>query len=247
MPIDAQTFKNTADELEQLSGEEGFKMPKLIYPEAYRPKAFRVENLNANGWGDRADLIGTHYYPGSRNRDRLERLADAAGDRPLWHTELHSSSGDFRGLVNTMMVLFDTFDLDFTGYSWWGAGALLDPSSNNLKNTVANVAGQSRVIGVEDFDGRELKFDKMNTRTHYKDGTVYVWVTNGKDEPIDANGFRIENGTLGAGDVTYQVYESGGFSSEKKASKTSDRAFQIGSAIPARSVLLVRAPVKEGA
>jgi O-glycosyl hydrolase len=56
--------KEIVDNLKSLSQTRGFPMPKrLIGPDSYHPKPDWLYSLVKNGWGDRLDIVGTHYYP----------------------------------------------------------------------------------------------------------------------------------------------------------------------------------------
>ncbi|MCG8699414.1 MAG: hypothetical protein MI922_15265, partial [Bacteroidales bacterium] len=175
--------KETIDHLRVLAEERGFHLPLIIGPEDYGPKPHWMQEMVQKGWGDRVDIVGTHYYPRWRPMAKLKDMLQYAGDRPIWHSEVHWDNMDDTDVITeaelALATIFDCFDVGFTGMAWWAytrSGIKGDIEKTLVRSTVGH-----RPIEVVDFDGATAKTGKVITRAFRAGDHITLWLTNNTD------------------------------------------------------------------
>jgi O-glycosyl hydrolase len=211
--IGPDNFRRVVDNLRTLSQERGFPMPLIIGHEDFGPSRGNwMATLVANGWFDRLDLFGTHYYPSDRTPGGIAKLeSDLAlsGHLDRWHSELHWNSRsevlDILEIEDGFASLLDCTDRGFNGLMWWAY------ARNGLRGTLmreltTNLLGHQPIV-VTDHDGQDILVDgKVHTRAFRKGNQIVLWVLNLNPENVFTDyAFRLATGRL-AGPVTLRQW-----------------------------------------
>jgi O-glycosyl hydrolase len=203
--ITPDRYTQTIDYLKSFAVTRGFTMPaRLIGPEGYSPQSSWVQSLVANGWGNRLDIAGTHYYPDSRPIGSLQSFFSAAGTRPVWNSEVHWDNNSRPDVLSqgeqALATIFDCTDTGLTGFAWWAyerSGVMGGIERNITINTVA-----SRPVDIDDIDGPSANLGTFITRAYRRDTNVFIWALNNTSSNRVSSGFTLDFGTI-AGPVSY--------------------------------------------
>ncbi len=181
--ITPQKYSETIDELRVLATARNFEMPLLLGYDDYGPnKRNWVKTLIDNGWGDKMDVYGTHYYPEYRPKTKLLVDLDLIGDRPFWSTEPHwnakSADDDLEEAEAGMVSLWDQIDVGMSGFMWWAYGLDTSLRSNLMRAASVPLLG-ARPIKITDIDGEDIsELGKLQTRAFIEDKTITVYAIN---------------------------------------------------------------------
>ena len=241
--ITPEKHKAVIDELRSLAEARGFSLPKIIGPDGYGPKADWLTTLTENGWGDRLDMAGTHYYPKWRKPGKLDPWVKAAGDRPKWHTELHwgmkGMTGDVLDIAEkSIATVFDCTDSGLSGFVWWSYSRT--GVKGELEQALSESTVGSRPIDIDDVDGKEAKDGTLITRAYRGGPNIVVWaINNNAEKSYDSYAFRLANGAI-AGAVAYRQWTNSE-STTGQATKSSDTGFQL--TLPAKTITEITFPL----
>lgn len=218
------THKNIVDELQLLSTARGFPMPQIIGHEDFDPNRNNwMANLINNGWGDRLDIFGTHYYARWRPLASLQSDLAWAGSREKWHTELHWDQQEEDDMVEAEMsvcAMWDCTDNDMNGLMWWSysrtgfRGSIMKDFSTPLIGAYA--------LETDDVDGPDTTtLGKLQTRAFLKGNQLTIFAIN-VDSGTDYSNmvFRVDSGTI-VSDVSTLQWTS-----------TTDTAGAVSSVVP---------------
>ncbi|MCX7015766.1 MAG: hypothetical protein NTW86_24970, partial [Candidatus Sumerlaeota bacterium] len=260
----AAKHKETIDELRRLSKSLGFSfvMPsRIVCPNTIDPGygydkegnahgAQFIKELNQNGWGDRLDVAGTHYYHGDawRPRSDLDDFCREAGDRPKWNTEVHWKDQGADVMANAekaMAGVFDCIDAGMTGFVWWSyRREETDLKSSLIHRLTLSTLG-SRPIDVDDVDGRGMKVaGQLITRGFRKGLDVTLWVINNNESTAyTPYRFNLATKTI-SGEVAYKQWTATA-ATTGAATRLSDAAFAAD--IPAKTITEITFSLAPGA
>jgi hypothetical protein len=175
-------------------------MPLLVGYEDYGPNKLNwLKTLMNNGWGDKMDIYGTHYYPHLRPKDKL--IADIAliGNIPFWSTEPHWDSdaavNDFDEAEQGMLALWDQIDLGMSGFMWWNY------ELNSLRGKLMRAASVpllgAKPIKITDIDGENIAtLGKLQTRAFIEGKTITVFAINMNNTVLNNYTFKIEGTSI---------------------------------------------------
>lgn len=198
--ITPQKYVQTIDALKILLDGHNIPLPQLVGYEDYGPdKRNWVQELMANGWGDRMDIYGTHYYPQWRPKSKLANDLKAIAGRPFWSTEPHwdNKSGQDQLLTAeaAMVTLWDQTDAGMNGFMWWAyelntlRGQMMRAASVPLKD--------ASPIEITDIDGKDLsELGNLQTRAFIEDKTISVYVVNMSNQSYLNYGFQLNSGKI---------------------------------------------------
>jgi hypothetical protein len=237
--ITPEKYKETIDSLISYSLQDNFTMPLTIAPEDYGPnKNSWMKTMSENGWLDRMDYYGTHYYPAYRPISGLMSDLDYAGDIPFWSTEPHwdnkSDQDELAVAEYSMCALWDQIDQGMTGFMWWGyelttlRGYMMRNASVPLLN--------AQPIYMNDMDGVDIStLGMLQTRAFIEEDQITVYAINMSSTTYEDYGFKLNSGSIN-GSVTYKQWtddsDKSGISGS--ASSVSDEKFQL--TLPERSI-----------
>lgn len=178
--ITPQKHKETIDALRAIAADDpNLRVPQIIGTEDFDPQPDWVRELNENGWGDRADVFGTHYYR-HRPFSRLADMAAQAGDKEFWNTEVHWDNLEPRDLMNeaeaALATFFDCTDLGMTGFSWWSYRR--NEFKGGMQRALVNSTHDARPVPANDFDGVSSPEGSFITRAYRRGDTLYLWAIN---------------------------------------------------------------------
>lgn len=200
--ITPEKYSETIDELRILATARGFEMPLLLGYDDYGPnKRNWVKTLMNNGWGDKMDVYGTHYYPEYRPKTKLLADLDLIGDRPFWSTEPHwnskSADDDFEEAEAAMVSLWDQIDVGMSGFMWWAYGLDSSLRSNLIRAASVPLLG-AKPIKITDIDGEDIsELGKLQTRAFIEDKTITVYAINMSSSKIMNNyTFKLEGSSI---------------------------------------------------
>jgi O-glycosyl hydrolase len=217
--------REIVDDLRSLARQRGFTMPKhLIGPDTFNPNPGWLSTLVQSGWGDRLDMVGTHYYPGPhRPQQQLQRLAQAAGSRPLWHTELHwqgKAADGFEAARESLAAFFDCTGQGFSGFAWW------DYRRTGVKGGIEKALTQStansrpiRLVNGVTGPGQFIM------RAFRNEAGITVWAINMAVPNADSFRFELAGGAI-AGNVGYEQWTATG-STTGAATRLAQNAFTL--------------------
>lgn len=195
-----QKYSQTIDFLKTQLINKGIDMPILIGYEDYGPnKQNWLKTLINNGWGDKMDIYGTHYYPHLRPKDKL--IADLAliGTKPFWSTEPHWDNdpavNDFDEAEQGMLALWDQIDLGMSGFMWWNY------ELNSLRGKLMRAASVpllgSKPIKITDIDGEDITaLGKLQTRAFIEGKTITVFAVNMSNTVLNNYTFKIDGTSI---------------------------------------------------
>ena len=249
--ITPQKHMQIVDYLKEQSTKLNFKMPLIVGPERYEPMGDAdncwLKQFIDNGWGDRIDIYGTHYYPEHRYYDKLCYELSLIGERPFWATEPHwpseTAQPDVLNYAETAIcTLWDQTDLGVDGFMWWDY-----KRSGNLRGclmrTVSAPLLGARPIEMTDHDGKDtFKKGRLQTRAFRKGDLLNVFAINTcpKDEISGAVSYENYEFILDedniTGDVICTQWRDGTpIEGEKSvAVKIGDKKFSVD--LPVRSI-----------
>lgn len=219
--ITPQRYKNCIDQLKVLLNQRGIKIPLFVGYEDYGPdKNNWVSDLLNNGWGDRMDVYGTHYYPRYRPKAKLLSDLNLIGNRPFWSTEAHwdskSTEDDFVEAVEGMLALWDQTDEGLEALCWWALG-----NENSYRGTLMREATfplkDARPIEIDDKDGKDISvYNKLHTRAFFKEDIITVYAINpSANQNYQNYGFRLSSAKI-VSDVQYTQHIGAGDTDGKK-------------------------------
>ena len=232
--------KETVDLLKTMAASGQFKMPLIIGHEDYGPNRDGwMKTMKQNGWLDRLDLFGTHYYPQYRPKNGLISDLNYAGDLPFWSTEPHwdNKSGQDQLAVAepAMCALWDQTDLGMTGIMWWNY-ELTSLRGYLMRNATVPLLG-AQSIDIDDKDGRDIStLGKLQTRAFRKGDLITVYAINMSSSLEYSNyGFQLSSGKIN-GFVTYKQWTDGSADSGNAgtANLSSENRFEL--TLPSRSI-----------
>ncbi len=200
--ITPQVHKDIVDALRLLAVERAFAMPQIIGHEDYGPKKNNwMGVLMSNGWGDRLDIYGSHYYPQWRPLNNLKYDLEQAGEREKWHTELHwdakADQDDFAKAEQAISALWDCTDNGMNGLMWWDYRRT-GLRGEMMKRFTVPLLG-AYALGTDDLDGADIgTLGKLQTRAFLQGDQLTVYAVN-LDESRSYPGmrFRIDRGRIG--------------------------------------------------
>ncbi|MHC4174007.1 MAG: hypothetical protein ACYTBX_07820 [Planctomycetota bacterium] len=238
--ITPQRHKDTIDELKSLAVSRGFTVPLIIGPDMYGPKNGGpwLNTLVSNGWGDRLDMAGIHYYPQWRPLANLQLFCQYAGSWPKWHTEVHwknDASLDYIEEAELCLVaVFDCFDEGLSGMSWWNYQRSSSTKGEIERKLTTTTIG-SQPIDMDDIDGRYMNYGDLITRAFIKGNQVTVWVINEPSTAYSSYGFSLNSGSI-TGLVDY-IQWTDSTTSTGTATTINDKRFEL--TIPGHTVTLI--------
>jgi hypothetical protein len=235
--ITPQKHQEVIDELRALSLIRGFTVPLMIGPDTYGPNASWVTTLISSGWGDRLDMVGTHYYPKWRPLSKLQQLYQAAAGRPVWHSEVHWESDSTLDVIgqgeNALATIFDCFDTGLSGMAWWAYTRSGIKGALERNITVSTVG--TRPITMDDIDGTSATSGTLITRAFRQNNSLIVWALNNTSTAFTNYGFTLYTGII-SGPVNYTHWnvttESSG-----TAAVTSANSFTV--TLPANTISMI--------
>jgi hypothetical protein len=193
-----ETHKEIVDELLVLSADRGFPMPQIIGHEDFDPdRNDWMSDLASNGWGDRLDIFGTHYYARWRPLTSLRSDLAWAGSREKWHTELHWDQQEEDDMLEAEMsvcAMWDCTDNDMNGLMWWSyartgfRGSIMKAFSTPLIGAYE--------LATDDVDGPDITAaGKLQTRAFLKGNELTIFAIN-VDSGTDYSNlvFRVDSG-----------------------------------------------------
>ncbi len=207
--------KAIIDSLRVITQRIGVKMPLIIGYEGYGPNKNNnwMQNMKNNGWLDRMDIYGTHYYPHLRPINNLKADLAHAGNMPFWSTEPHwqhrEGVDDFNQAEQAMCALWDQVEVGMSAFMWWNykrSGSL----RGNLMRHASVPLKDARMIDMDDVDGRNtFTYGRLQTRAFREDNTITVYAINNHASNIYENyGFGLHEGVI-ASDVNYTQWIKG--------------------------------------
>ena len=207
--IDPERHAKIVDSLRVLSVARGFELPRIIGPEDYGPNENQwMADLINQGWGDRLDIYGTHYYPHRRPLEKLRADLALAGHREKWNTELHWDKKEKDDMVEAeeaICALWDCTDNGMNGLMWWGY------SRNGFRGNLMRACSVPLInawpVAVDDVDGSDISSSgKLHTRAFMKGDQVTVFALNiNSDKAYSNMVFRVDSGLID-GDVSVQQW-----------------------------------------
>lgn len=182
---------------------------RLIGPEDYSPNSSWVSGLITNGWGDRLDIAGTHYYPEWRPITQLQSFITAAGSRPIWQSEVHwdSSTNVITDGEQALATLFDCTDARLSGFAWWAY--MRSGIQGGIEQGITASSAGSRPIGVDDGDGPSASLGTLITRGYRRGTNLFVWALNNTSSNRSSAGFSLDLGSV-HGSVNYTQWSTNG-------------------------------------
>lgn len=257
--ITPQKHTQIVDYLREQSKEKNFKMPLIIGPERYEPMGdvanCWLKNFLDNGWGDRIDIYGTHYYPEHRYFDKLKYELSLIGERPFWATEPHwkseSETDDILDHAETAIcTLWDQTDLGMDAFMWWSY-----QRNGNLRGCLMRAVSVplrgARPVEMNDHDGKSiLEKYKLQTRAFRKGDEMIVYAINmcPKEQVATATTFEgyefgLNEGTI-IDEVTYTQWtdDTPVEGTEGIAAKVNEKKFAVN--LPPRSITYFRFAIK---
>lgn len=238
--ITPQKHKEIVDILKTLAVSEKFKMPLIIAPDGYGPnKDNWIKTMSQNGWLDRMDLYGTHYYPQYRPKNALISDLNYAVKKPFWSTEPHwdNKSGQDQLAVaeEAICALWDQIDLGMSGVMWWNY-ELTTLRGYLMRNITVPLLG-AQPINIDDKDGRDISsLGKLQTRAFRKGDLITVYAVNlNTTVSYLKYGFQLFSGYI-KGSVNFKQWTDGSAITGITgiATKSSEAKFEC--TLPARSI-----------
>ena len=198
--ITPEKYSKTIDALRILATNRDFKMPILVGYEDFGPgKRNWVKKIMDNGWGDKMDIYGTHYYTEWRPKDKL--LADLAliENRPFWATEAHwntkSGVDDLEEAEAAIVTLWDQIDVGMSGFMWWNY-QLTGLRGNLMRNFSTPLLG-AQPINITDIDGEDIStLGKLQTRAFKEGNTITVFAVNITNTNHKKYAFRLDGSSI---------------------------------------------------
>ncbi|MEJ6951443.1 glycoside hydrolase family protein [Natronospora cellulosivora (SeqCode)] len=240
-------FKEIVDELNKLAKDRGIELPKILGPADYHPRANWLSDFMENAWGDRLDIVATHYYPNWRDRDldRFMNFTKIARDnnKPLWHAEVHGHWGQHnppgRNFIDlaegSLITIFDSIDQGFSGFVWWAY--MRDESiRGQISRKIVQSTINSRPLEIEGFTDNPLVFGEFNTRAFRQDNDILIWVLNNRESQQEKYIFELANYLI-AGPVTYIQWDTS-YQTTKGKIDGSYNIFEV--LIPERTITMIR-------
>uniref|UniRef100_UPI003566217B LamG-like jellyroll fold domain-containing protein n=1 Tax=Pontiella sp. TaxID=2837462 RepID=UPI003566217B len=237
--ITPERHKDIVDELELLAAARSFPMPEIIGPEDFDPDRNNwMEGLITNGWGDRLDIYGTHYYARWRPIAALQSDLAWAGTREKWHTELHWDQKDADDMYEaeiSISAMWDCIDNGMNGLMWWSYSRSGFRGSI-MKDFSAPLIG-AQAVAVDDADGADiLTTGRLQTRAFLRGNTMTVFAIN-VDSGTDYSNllFRVDSGyVIGDVEVLQWTSTNDTAGAVSTVSPTGSRSFEFD--IPDRSL-----------
>lgn len=256
--ITPQKHAQVVDYLRTQAAAKNFKMPLIVGPDQYEPLGDVsnnwVKNLLSNGWGDKIDIYGTHYYPEHRYYDKLKFELSLIGERPFWATEPHWSNKEtddrLDAAEDAICALWDQTDLGMDAFMWWDyqrAGSI----RGCLMRAVSVPLRGACPVEMDDHDGKStLEKYKLQTRAFRKGDEMIVYAINmsSKEQattaiPYDGYEFGLNEGTI-TDEVTYTRWtdDTPVEGTEGIAAKVNEKKFAVN--LPSRSITCFRFTIK---
>lgn len=263
--ITASKYKNIVDEVRRLAAEKGCKVPLMIGPERYNPQGNTNDSwINAlfeNGWEDRMDIYGTHYYPKHHTESYFNKLkyeVNLSGEREFWATEPHWDNDDaakadlLYAADQAMCAFWDQTDLGMDAFMWWSYSWQGGDLRGNLMRALSLPMVGAQPIAVKDHDGEgTMDLTKFQTRAFIRGTEVNLYVIN--VTPLtDATGgtaytdyrFGLDTGEIdGEVNCTQWTDESPVEGVSSKAEVLNETVFEL--SIPKRSITHIRFNIKQ--
>ena len=200
--ITPEKYRKIVDELTSLSKTRGFTLPKyFLGPDSYYPTPDWVREAIRSG--TRLDIVGVHYYP-ERPIEKLKAEVEAAGDKPIWHTELHkgkTKNGHVDGAEVTLATFFDCTDLGVSNFIWWSYDR--EKTMSGLEKAIVQSTVNTRPIKADNpHDGSIIRAFMGKTN-------ITVWAINSSENNPDTCQIHLASGTI-TGDVTYERWTKAG-------------------------------------
>lgn len=203
------------DSLRVITARHGLKMPLIIGWEGYGPNKMNwMKTMSQNGWLDRMDIYGVHYYPQFRPWNGLISDLNYAGDMPFWATEPHwdnkADVDDWKEAEEGICTFWDQADAGMSGFMWWAykrSGSL----RGHLMREFSVPLKDATMIDMDDIDGRSTKiYGRLQTRAFRNDNTITVYAVNNNASKSYTNyGFKLNSGDI-IGQVNYRQWVKGG-------------------------------------
>ena len=240
--ITPSRYRQIIDGLRSLAVERGFTVPLLIAPETFGPGlgASWMDTLFSNGWEDRVDIAGVHYYPQRRFRNQFADFSAAARSLPKWHSEVHWTSAEnlnvdteIARIESNLAPIFDSFDEGFTGMSWWSYRR--DGIHGSIRRVISSSTINARPVTITDHAGPEVAINTFTTRAFRRGSELIVWVVNNTPENHTQYSLAIHGGGI-AGQVAYTRWtETGEVSGTVEGDENA-----VSLDFPARTITMVR-------
>ncbi len=248
--ITAQKHKAIIDSLRIISVREGFKMPLIVGYEGYGPnKENWMKNMSNNGWMDRMDIYGTHYYPHLRPIANLKADLLYAGEMPFWSTEPHWDSkddvDDWKEAEEAICAFWDQIEVGMSGFMWWNYQRDGDIRGYLMKH-VSVPLKDARMIDMDDIDGRSTTTaGKLQTRAFRKGNILTIYaVNNNASRSYNNYGFRIDKGTID-GNVSYIQWLKNGSVTGSAGTATVENDETFRHTIPGESISIFTVQLKD--
>lgn len=237
--ITPDKYTETIDSLISYSEKDGFEMPLTIAPEDYGPnKDSWMATMSENGWLDRMDYYGTHYYPAWRPLSGLIKDLSYVGNKPFWSTEPHwdnkSDQDELAVAEDAICALWDQIDQGMTGFMWWNY-ELTSLRGYLMRNISVPLLG-AQPIYMEDFDGVDISTEGLlQTRAFIEDKQITVYAVNISTLSYNDYGFTLNSGSIN-GSVSYKQWtdDSDNTGDSGYATRMSDTKFTL--TLPERSI-----------
>jgi hypothetical protein len=218
-----------------------FSIPKLIGAEDFNPAPGWVADLNAAGWGDTADLFGTHYYK-FRPRSSLAAMAAQTAPKDLWNSEVHWDNLNPRDELNeaeaALATFFDCTDLGLNGFSWWSYRRL--GFRGEMRRALTTSTHHAHPVATVDADGVDVVNGTLITRAYLRGDILFLWAVNNHpalDQPLQ--GIRPDHGGI-SGPASFTRWTDLGI---HEGVLPVSPAGTIDLAMPRRSITLLSIPV----
>ncbi|MCB1133165.1 MAG: LamG domain-containing protein, partial [Verrucomicrobiae bacterium] len=202
-----------------------------------------MANLMSNGWGDRLDIYGTHYYPQWRPISGLQSDLTLAGSREKWHTELHwdNSADQLATAEEALVTMWDCTDNGMNGLMWW-AYARTGLRGSIMRRFSTPLSG-ARPVPMDDVDGPgTFTLGKLQTRAFRRGNELTICALNLKTATgFPDQRFVLDAGAIG-GNVQWRQWTDAGPDAGNTGSivPTTSDSFLL--TLPARSLTVFTVP-----
>ena len=241
--LSPKEHKDIVDSLRVISEREGFKMPLIVGYEMYGPNKFNwTQNLQNNGWLDRMDVYGTHYYPQYRPLSNLTKELNRIGNIPFWSTEPHWDSkadvDDWDEAEAGICAFWDQIDVGMSGFMWWAYSRSGGIRGNLMREFSVPLLGAT-MIDMNDIDGRgTATYGKLQTRAFREDSLITVYaVNNNAGKTYNNYGFQLNEGYI-SDKVSYKQFTKGSNTAtgNGNATRVTNQKFSL--TLPAHSITI---------
>jgi O-glycosyl hydrolase len=233
-------YTEIIDNLRALTVTRGFPMPaRLIAPEDYGPEDTWMNTLVNEGWGDRCDIVGTHYYPKWRPLTRLRNLYNNGAPRPLWNSEAHWNNifGDVIDNAEAgLAAMFDCTDTGVSAFSWWAYTRT--GIKGGLEQGFTSSTARSRPLPTRVGNSTSTSLGRLFARSYRSGTNLVVWLVNNTSTNFAPGTINLDRGAL-VGNAEFQQWNPA-FAISGSTNPVTSTSLQV--ALPPRTITRVSFP-----